>query len=201
MLVGDIMSRDVFTLAPEASVAEGLHLMNEHGIHRLPVVGPADELLGIVTSTDLRIAEAAGRLTDPVRAVMTKNVATVSEYCPLEDAASIMRQQAIGGMPVLRGDRIVGIVTDSDIFNVFSRLLGVGQPGVRLTLILPNDRDVLPELLQAVTDRGGEIISVGRIKRASGSLMVLKVGRLSEPEVQRIVTVPGVEIADVLTES
>jgi acetoin utilization protein AcuB len=200
MLVGDIMTRDVLTLVPEASVAEGLRLMAERGIHRLPVTDEPGELLGIVSDLDLRIAEAAGHLADPVRTVMTTSVVTVSEYAPLEEAAAIMRRKAISGLPVMRGNRIVGIVTSRDFFDVFARLLGADAPGVRITLILPNDRDVLLEILRGLRDRNGEIISLGMTKRGQDSLAVIKVSGLSEQEVERAVGVAGVAIADVLAE-
>lgn len=200
MLVSDYMTRDVHTLAADATVADGLRLMNDRNIHRLPVVDASGDLLGIVSDMDLRIAEAAGRLADPVSAVMTRRVVTVSEYTPLEQAATTMRQKGIGGLPVVRGTKLIGIITDGDIFDVFAQLLGVGRPGVRLTVAVPHDRDVLLDLLTAIKDDDGEVVAVGTVRRGEISLMVLKVAGLAEEDAQRAVSLAGIEIADVLTE-
>lgn len=200
MLVGDVMTREVLTLRPDAPIAEGLRLMNDRTVHRLPIVDPAGELLGIASDMDLRIAEAAGRLGDCVSTVMTRRVLTVSEYCPLEEAASLMRQKGIGGLPVVRGNKLVGIITDGDIFAVFSQLLGVGLPGVRLTVLLPEDPHVLLELLRGMRERGGEILALGTLRRERGALAVIKVAGISEESAQAAAAVVGAEVTDVLTE-
>jgi len=201
MLVGDCMTREVATLPLEATVAEGLRLMNEHGIHRVPVVDSARELLGIVSDMDLRIAEAAGRLADPISAVMTRCVVTVGEYVPLEEAASVMRKKAIGGLPVVRGNKIVGIITDGDIFDVFAHLLGVGEPGVRLTLNCPDDPRLILDLLHEIDDQGGQLVACGTMRRNGGRVFVLKIAGLDEEQLYHAVAMVGVEVADVLTEA
>jgi acetoin utilization protein AcuB len=200
MLVGDAMTREVQTLSAEAPIAEGLRMMNDRTVHRLPVIDASGDLLGIVSDMDLRIAEAAGRLGDPVSTVMTRRVVTVSEYCPLEEAASLMRQKGIGGLPVVRGDKLIGIITDGDIFDVFSRLLGVGLPGVRLTVSLPGGSDALLELLQGIRDRGGDIVALGTMSGEGGSLAVMKITGISEATAQEAVEVVGADVADVLDE-
>ncbi|MHB0878388.1 MAG: CBS domain-containing protein [Anaerolineae bacterium] len=194
------MTREVQTLGADAPIAEGLRLMNDRTIHRLPVIDAAGDLLGIVSDMDLRIAEAAGRLGDPVSTVMTRRVVTVSEYCPLEEAASIMRHKGIGGLPVVRGAKLIGIITDGDIFDMFARLLGVGLPGVRLTVTLPADPHVLLDLLQGIQGRGGEVVALGTIRRNGGSLVVIKVTGIPEQMAQDAVRVVGAEVSDVLSE-
>jgi acetoin utilization protein AcuB len=200
MLVGDKMTRNVVTVSPETTVADGLRLMNERGIHRLPVVEAGRRLVGIVSDMDLRIAEAAGRLSDPVSAVMTRRVITVDEYDTLEYAATLMREKGVGGLPVLRGERLVGIITDGDVFDVFADLMGVGKPGVRLTLALPAEQGTIVELLQTVHRQGGTIIALGTVKLDTRHLMVLKVGNLTPEKAQQAVSLAGVELVDMLAE-
>ena len=200
MLVGDKMTRNVVTVSPETTVADGLRLMNERGIHRLPVVETGRRLVGIVSDMDLRIAEAAGRLSDPVSAVMTRRVITVDEYDTLEYAATLMREKGVGGLPVLRGERLVGIITDGDIFDVFADLMGVGKPGVRLTLALPAEQGTIVELLQTVHRQGGAIVALGTVKLDTRHLMVLKVGNLTPEQAQQAVSLAGVELVDMLAE-
>lgn len=200
MLVGDRMTRDIVTLAGDASVAEGLRLMNERGIHRLPVVEAGGDLLGIVSDMDLRIAEAAGRLADPVSSIMTKRVLTVGEYCPLEEAAALMRRKGVGGLPVVRGKQIIGIITDGDIFDVFAHLLGVGEPGVRLTVALPEPQGAILRLLGELSERGGEIVGMGTVREAHRHVVVIKAAGLSSEDAKQAVDVAGAELLDLLEE-
>ena len=74
---------------------------------------------------------------------------TVEEDVPLEEAARIMADNNIGGLPVMRGTTLVGIITESDLFRVFTELFGARQKGVRLTVVVPNERGGL-----AKPDRG-----------------------------------------------
>lgn len=200
MLVGDHMTREVFTLTSDATVAEGLQAMNERGVHRFPVLGENGQIIGIASDMDLRIAEAAGRLSDPVSAVMTKRVVTVTEYAPLEEAAITMREKGIGGLPVVRGDKLIGIITDGDIFNVFSQLLGVCQRGLRLTIILPDDHQVIPDLLHEIIDHGGRITALGTLHPDGQHLMIIKVTGLEEEDVRLLIKGVGAEVADVLAQ-
>ncbi|NPV07497.1 MAG: CBS domain-containing protein [Anaerolineae bacterium] len=200
MLVGDRMTREVIVLAAGATVAEGLGLMNERGVHRLPVVDAEGDLQGIVSDMDLRIAEAAGRLADPVSSIMTRRVVTVGEYCPLEEAATLMRRKGVGGLPVVRGNRIIGIITDGDIFDVFAHLLGVGEPGVRLTVAVSAARSTLMTLLNELVERGGDIVGLGTVREKDQRLLVVKVGGLTPTQAQQAVEVAGAELLDLLEE-
>jgi acetoin utilization protein AcuB len=195
------MTREIVMLSEDASVADGLRLMSERGIHRLPVVDADGNLLGIVSDMDLRIAEAAGRLADPLGAVMTKRVVTVSEYCPLEDAAALMRRKGIGGLPVVRGKQIIGIITDGDIFDVFSQLLGVGRPGVRLTVGVPGPSSDMLRLLNELAERGGDIIGMGTLQDGNGRVAVVRVAGLSAADARQAAEVTGVDLLDLLEES
>ena len=198
MLVGDCMTRKVYTLQPEQTVADGLRLMSEHSIHRLPVVDRSGDLTGIVSDMDLRIAEAAGRLANPVSAVMTRGVVTATEYTPIEEAAALMREKAVGGLPVVRGRKIIGIITEGDIFGFLAHLLGLEEPGVRLTLALPADRQVMLDLLHHIGSLGGDIVALGTVRRGEHRLMILKVANLSAQDAQRAVEIAGVEMTDLL---
>jgi acetoin utilization protein AcuB len=200
VLVGDCMTRQVRSLGTATSVAEALEVMTDSDIHRMPVLDDCGTLVGIVSYMDLRIAEAAGRLGDPVQAVMTKRVVTVGEFCPIEEAAAVMRQRRVGGLPVMRGDSLIGIVTDGDIFDAFARLLGSGQAGMRLTLTLPDAQLALPDLLTEITKEGGHVISLGTLVRQQDCVVVVKVAGLTREQVERATGSVGVEISDILCE-
>jgi acetoin utilization protein AcuB len=132
-LVKDWMSREVLTVTPETTVLDAGRLMIDHTIRRLPVV-EGDQVVGIVTYGDVRAARAMSpsgldiwelsyqlsRLT--VREIMTPNPVTISPDDTIGTAAQLMLKYMIGGLPVLdHGGRLVGIITESDIFRLVVR--------------------------------------------------------------------------------
>jgi len=127
-----IMSTELITIAPGASLADARELMQENRIHHLPVVENKDELVGLLSLTDvlrasdssLRADEERIRATEiPVRDVMVTDVATVSHAASLRQAALFLEKYKIGCLPVISGDKLVGIITDSDFVAVAINLL------------------------------------------------------------------------------
>jgi len=99
-----------------------------------------------------------GRIT--LKDVMTKVVITVTEDTPLEDAARIMADNKIGGLPVVRDGALVGIITETDLFKMFLEMLGARERGMRATLVVPNEPGQLAILTRAIADNGGNIIAL-----------------------------------------
>jgi acetoin utilization protein AcuB len=109
------MTPDPITISPDLPIAEALEQMREAQVHRFPVLDKKGRLAGIVTHQDLLYASPSSVTSlnfweinyllnqVKVRQVMTKKVITVEEDCPIEDAASLMRDNEIGGLPVMRG--------------------------------------------------------------------------------------------------
>ena len=133
MLIREIMSTNLITIAPSTPLATALSLMREHNVRRLPVVEDG-RLVGILTDRDVRSLtpsyrswtstwEAETRFrTAPASEVMSRPVITVSPETRVEDAASLIVRQKIGGLPVVENGRLVGIVTDSDLLRLLIRL-------------------------------------------------------------------------------
>jgi acetoin utilization protein AcuB len=132
MLVQDRMSRPVITVTPETPFQEALKLMQAKKIRRLPVVNPAGHLVGIVSERDLLHASPSPatslsvwelnyllwRLT--VGDIMAEKVVTVNPATPIVEAARLMVEKKIGGLPVVNeSNRVVGIITETDIFKAF----------------------------------------------------------------------------------
>jgi acetoin utilization protein AcuB len=163
MLIRDRMSRPVVTIRPDATAADGLATMYAGRKHRLPVVD-RDALVGIVTWKDLAAprggAESCPPTDTPVGRLMTANPITVPPEAPIEVGAALMRQFHIGGIPVLDSGRLVGIITESDVFDAFADLLGPPPGGTRLTVTLPEHPRALAELVAACLDCGTEIRSL-----------------------------------------
>ena len=132
--VEQVMTRDPATVAPNDSIRVAIDRMREKQCRRLPVVD-AGKLVGIVTDRDLRRATNSPlvlreRWYDefmldhiPVRACMTENPMTVAPATPMIDAAKIIRDRKIGGLPVVDGARLVGIVTETDLLNYLIQAL------------------------------------------------------------------------------
>jgi acetoin utilization protein AcuB len=172
MLVKDYMTRDPITALPETTHKQAAELMREHNITHLPVVDKNGKLIGIVVEEDLLQAQPSPATTLSIyeihsllsklqlKQIMTRTVYTVVGDCSLEEAARIMLQEDIGCLPVMDKDKLVGIITDTDIFQVFVAILGGGQEGARFSLRAPDKPGILAKVAQAVASAGGNIISV-----------------------------------------
>lgn len=176
MLVKDKMNRQVITIEPQTTVPDALALMEEKRVRRLPVV-EQDRLVGIVTlldlvraspspATSLSIWELNYLLAKlPVKDVMAKKLYTVRMDTPIDEAAALLRENRIGGLPVVDNGKIVGIITETDIFTAFMEMLGVNRGGLRLTLELPDRSGALAEADELLRNFGVTIISVVMMPR------------------------------------
>jgi acetoin utilization protein AcuB len=153
MLVADFMTRRVITITPETTMVEAVRLLESHDIRRMIVVRDRS-VVGILTDGDvLRACPAdlnpfsAMAAEDPVlkRTVggcMTSPVETILSDSPLEQAAGIFVEKKIGALPVMSGDSLVGIITESDTLRALITLLGTGA-GIRVTFnVHDEDEDV-----------------------------------------------------------
>jgi acetoin utilization protein AcuB len=173
MLVKERMSRPVITVHPETPVQEALNLMREERVRRFPVVDRHGRMVGIVSERDLLHAAPSdatslsiwevhylvSKIT--VEKVMTRQVITIAEDTPLEEAARIMADHKFGGLPVVREGEVVGIITETDLFKIFLEMLGAREPGVRIAVLVRNVPSGLKELTRAVFEAGGNIVAFG----------------------------------------
>lgn len=190
MLVGERMTRHPITIGPDTPVADALKRMRAEGVRRFPVTAPkSGKLIGIVTEKELLYASPSpatalsvhelhyllSKLT--VDRIMTTELATVSEDTPIEEAALLMIDRSVGALPVLRGGALVGIITETDIFRTFAELFAAREEGVRLTLLAPEKKGELSQIVQAVTDLGGNIAALGTFQGddMSSRLLTIKV--------------------------
>ncbi len=96
-----------------------------------------------------------------VAEVMTQNVITVDVNTPIEEAARIMADNKIGGVPVTREGKVVGIITETDIFKLFLELMGARDRGVRVTALIHEKAGELAKLSQAIFEHGGNFVAFG----------------------------------------
>jgi acetoin utilization protein AcuB len=211
MLVKERMSHPVITIHPEMQIQEALKMMRDQRVRRFPVVDGRGRLVGIVAERDLLHAQPSeatslsiwevnylvSKIT--VDRVMTRKVITIAEDTPLEEAARIMADNKIGGLPVVREDKVVGIITETDLFKIFLELLGARESGVRLAVLVTNVPGELAKLTKAIYENGGNILALGTFLGESSentevTLKVAGVDRESlipiiEPLVERILDV------------
>ena len=147
--------------------------MRKEHVRRFPVVDKRGRLVGIISEKDLLEAAPSNAnslsvyelnyLLDKIRVkeLMTKDVITITENTPLEEAARILADNKIGGLPIIRDEEVVGIITETDLFKIFLELLGAREPGVRIAALVPNIPGELAKLTKAISDSGGNIVALG----------------------------------------
>ena len=211
MLVAKRMTPNPITVTPDIPIAEAMDWMRREKIRRFPVLDKAGKLVGIVTYTDLLHAAPSSATSlnvweltyllsqVKVEEVMTKEVITICEDCPIEEAARIMADNKVGGLPVMRDGMVVGIITESDLFKVFLELFGAREKGVRVTLLAPNVKGSLAQISSAITARGGYIVSlnVSLGDDPSNWGCTVKVSELSKEELIEALEPLVIEIVDV----
>lgn len=213
MLVDKIMSTNLFLTHPDSSVTDAQALMRREHIHHLPVVDRnSKKLVGIVTEKDLlyaspspastldvyEMANLLGKLK--ISAVMKKKVICVHPKDLVEDAARLMVDNNISGVPVMDDDGYsVGIITESDIFKLFIDLFGTRESGVRATIRIPEEPGELAKLGTDITQKGGNIVSIGTWpgSNPTNAVAILKVSGMTKDSFVESVERHIIEVIDI----
>ncbi|HET6445659.1 MAG TPA: CBS and ACT domain-containing protein [candidate division Zixibacteria bacterium] len=210
MLVKERMSTPVISVAPDLPIMEALSLMRREQIRRTPVMKNG-KMVGIVSEKDLLDASPSDATSlsvweisyllsrVPVSDVMTKDVFTLEEDTPIEEAAMIMVDNKLGGLPVVRGKAVVGLITETDLFKCFLELMGARELGVRVTAIVIDEPGVLASISNAITDAGGNFISFGTFsgQDLAHREIVFKVSDIDRNDVLEVVTPLVERIVDI----
>jgi len=167
MFVKDCMTPDPICGYPDMAVTEAQDLMLSKGFRHLPIVIDSNKLVGLITRTSLRSAlpsdvsrfsrfEVSYTLSKiKVHSVMVKDVITIEPNTPIENASFVMADKKIGTLPVVHEDKLVGIISDSDLFITMTSLLGAMNPGIRVTVQQPDQSGVIARLTSVIADAGG----------------------------------------------
>lgn len=199
MLVGDRMSKPVLSVSPETQVQDALAQMRKENVSRYPVLNKKGKLVGIVSESDLLNASPSEATTlsvweinyllskITVERVMSKNVITVEEDCTLEEAARLMADHRIGGLPVIRNDSVVGIITETDLFRLFLEMMGGRESGIRVSVLVKEQPGMLHRLTKAIDEAGGNIIAVSTFSGESTEdrEVTLKVSQMDVEALQK----------------
>ncbi len=132
--VRECMTKEVLTVKPEDPIRKVWELVEKKKLRRFPVLD-GDRLIGIVTDRDLRNATVSSVVltekkyhdflldTIKVETIMTPNPRTVNPETSLREAAKIILNMKVGGLPVVEGEKLVGIITETDLINAFIGVL------------------------------------------------------------------------------
>jgi len=195
MLVIERMTTTPVTITGNLTVTQALEVIERRNVHHLPVLNDRGSLVGIITERDLLRAKGS----DVVENLMERRVITVTEYTPLENAARIMADHKIGSLPVMRDGKMVGIITQTDLFKVFLELLGAREPGVRLTMLVPEERGILAKLTAEIAELGGNILALSTFmgEDPTNRIITVKVEHVSQEKLVAIMEAVGMEVVDV----
>jgi len=172
MFVSDWMTTKVFTVTPEENIATAIKLLKEKTIKHLPVVKKDAAVVGILTDRDIKdytpskattfeIRELNYILfTTKVKEIMVKRVITAPPSMAIEEAAMIMYDHNIGCLPVVDNNKLVGIISDKDLFRVLVDITGVRHGGNRFYVVMKDKPGVTGEVLDIVKKHGFTIDSV-----------------------------------------
>ena len=169
MKIHSLMIPEPITITANASISEAIELMKVNSIRHLPVVSQGMKLEGFLTLVDLKqglIPSMLGDLT--LQDLMIKNPITVGSDDDIEFAAQLIYKNKIGGMPVVKGDQLVGIITATDILRTFIDMMGILSSTSRIDVVVDNQSSGLKKALQIINDKGGDIINVGMTAQQTG---------------------------------
>lgn len=174
MFVHQSMTARVITIGKEASLLQAKELMRDNHIRHLPVIDAQEKLIGVITDRDIRGAmplenvrlpdfckkmEVAAQLK--VGDIMTPDPITIGPQDTIEDALLMFEQKKVGAFPVIDAEgHLRGIISVRDILRAFTNVLGIGQPGTLLCILVEEKVGQLKKIVDAITEEG---ISFGSV--------------------------------------
>lgn len=211
MIVANVMTKNPVFVSPEMSVNDARALMTREKISKLPVLDKNNRLIGIITKKDLiKAGPSAATTLDmyeisyllsklKVEKVMEKNVLTVQQSEVVEEAARIMADSSVGCLPVMKGDLLVGIITETDLFRSFINMFGARHEGVRATFQLEEKPGMLANLSRAIADKNGNIVAMITFEGddMSKKRCTCKASGISKETMEEILAATDAEIEDI----
>ena len=161
MKTKDLMIPNPITVQENASIQDAIELMKTNAIRHLPVIGSGKVLKGFVTLADLKQGLIPSMLSDvTLKDLMVKYPVTVAPEDDIELAARKIYKHKIGGMPVVDGETVVGIITETDILRAFIDMLGILTASSRIEVTVENDPETFQKALRIIHETGGDIINI-----------------------------------------
>ena len=174
MFVSRSMTIKVVTIRPEATVLEAQKMMATHQIRHLPVIDGEDRLIGVVTDRDVRSILPYDCYKDPgcteeqekvaglkIKDIMAVEPLTISPSDTIQDALLLIQEKHVGAFPVVDDTgKLKGIISVRDLLRAFTNVLGIGEPGTLLCILVEEKIGQMKKIVDAITEEG---ISVGSI--------------------------------------
>jgi len=174
MFISKVMTRNVVTIGEDAGISQAQKKMSKHLIRHLPVVDENDRLIGIVTDRDIRSVLPSSQFTkensseeynyvskSSIKDIMTRNPVTISPTDTIQDALILLHKKHFGALPVVvEQQKIIGIISVSDLLREFINVLGLEEPGTLLCIIVENKIGQMKKIVDAISE---ENISFGSI--------------------------------------
>lgn len=206
MYVKNYMSSDLITVTRNTKILETLDLMKQHNLHRLPVVD-GEKLVGLLTegtvqenspskASSLSIHEMNYLLTKTnVDTIMIKQIITIEPDALLEQAAALMRHHNIGCLPVVENDKLVGIITQNDIFDAFIHLLGYYQAGCHVVIYIPKEgTGIIGKIGDTLAEADISIDQIAVYREQEDIQIVVQVTSLDDKKVVSVLETAGYKV-------
>lgn len=210
MYVKSRMTSNPYTIAFDAPITEVIELMREKNLKRVPVVH-GDKVVGIITHGDIQKVSPTKATTlsifelnyllskTKVSDAMTKEVITVSPDALLEEAAVLMRENKISTLAVVKANKLVGIITESDIFDAFIDLLGFRDAGSRITIQATDAPGVLADIAEIFRDLDSNITHIAAYRGSAGySDVVIRTNTINTDDLEKRLAEHGYRIENVI---
>lgn len=168
MLVEKIMTSPCATILGNKSIEEALELMTKKEIRHLPIVNEDDELIGIISDRDIKMAlpsilsedDPSHSLSLSVSKIMRRNVIRCHPLDFVEDIALDFYEMEIGSIPVIRNNKVIGIVTQKDMLNTFIELTGVTMPGSIIEVHIDDKVGALHDITAIFKQQNIDILNI-----------------------------------------
>ncbi|WP_223590950.1 acetoin utilization AcuB family protein [Neobacillus bataviensis] len=168
MIIEEIMKTDVATLYPDNTIADAMDLMESRKIRHIPIITSEKQLVGLVTIAEIREAtpsifhanEHPEDLKKPLETIMEKNVITGHPLDFVEEVAGLFYEHKISCIPIINDQKLVGIVTETDLLRTMVELTGAHQPGSQIEIKVPNLAGKLSDITTVIKNRKANILSV-----------------------------------------
>lgn len=168
MIVEEIMKTEVETLRAEDTIEKAIKTLREKKIRHIPIVDDQNSIIGIVSDRDVKDGtpsifqkgKAAEELNNPLKLIMKTNVITGHPLDFVEEAAALFYEHQIGCLPIVKENKLVGIITETDLLYTLIQLTGAHQPGSQIEVKVENRAGVLYEVAGIIRRHNANIHSV-----------------------------------------